>query len=146
MKCYYRKTVKRSGNVLLDLLDLGELDFIYFIFFHVHISFLRNAETTENGYKSWKNMNWESVTDICTSLCIKQITSERLLYCLENSVLCGDLNGKENQKTRGCIYTHPWWLRRQRICLPAMQETQVRSLGWENALEKKRATHFSILA
>ena len=106
MKCYYRKTVRRSGNVLLDLLDLGELDFIYFIFFHAHISFLRNAGTTENGYKSWKNMNWESVTDICTSLCIKQITNERLLYCLENSALCDDLNGKENQKTRGWIYTH----------------------------------------
>ena len=30
--------------------------------------------------------------------------------------------------------------------LPAMQETQVRSLGWENPLEKGMATHSSILA
>ena len=33
--------------------------------------------------------------------------------------------------------------------LPAMQETQemqVQSLGWEDALEKEMATHFSILA
>ena len=30
--------------------------------------------------------------------------------------------------------------------LPAMQETQVQSLGWEDLLEKKMATHFSILA
>ena len=30
--------------------------------------------------------------------------------------------------------------------LPAMQETQVRSLGWEDNLEKEMATHFSILA
>ena len=30
--------------------------------------------------------------------------------------------------------------------LPAMQETQVRSLGQENLLEKEMATHFSILA
>ena len=33
--------------------------------------------------------------------------------------------------------------------LPGMQETQetqVRSLGWENPLEKEMATHFSILA
>ena len=30
--------------------------------------------------------------------------------------------------------------------LPAMQETQVRSLGREDALEKKMATHSSILA
>ena len=30
--------------------------------------------------------------------------------------------------------------------LPAIQETWVRSLGWEDPLEKGMATHFSILA
>ena len=30
--------------------------------------------------------------------------------------------------------------------LPAMRETWVRSLGWEDPLEKEMATHFSILA
>ena len=30
--------------------------------------------------------------------------------------------------------------------LPAVRETQVRSLGWEDALEKEMATHLSILA
>ena len=30
--------------------------------------------------------------------------------------------------------------------MPAMQETQVRSQGWEEALEKGMATYFSILA
>ena len=30
--------------------------------------------------------------------------------------------------------------------LPAMQETQVHSLGWEDLLEKRMATHASILA
>ena len=30
--------------------------------------------------------------------------------------------------------------------LPAMQETCVRSLGWEDPLEKEMATHSSILA
>ena len=34
------------------------------------------------------------------------------------------------------------WLKR----LPAMQETCVRSLGWEDPLEKDMATHSSILA
>ena len=35
----------------------------------------------------------------------------------------------------------------QRVkCLPAMQETQVQSLVWEDPLEKERATHSSILA
>ena len=31
-------------------------------------------------------------------------------------------------------------------CLPAMRETRVRSLGWEDSLEKEMATHSSILA
>ena len=31
-------------------------------------------------------------------------------------------------------------------CLPAMQETWVQSLGWEDPLEKEMATHSSILA
>ena len=30
--------------------------------------------------------------------------------------------------------------------LPVMKETQVRSLGWEDPLEKEMATHSSILA
>jgi len=30
--------------------------------------------------------------------------------------------------------------------LPAMRETWVQSLGWEDALEKEMATHSSILA
>jgi len=30
--------------------------------------------------------------------------------------------------------------------LPAMRETRVRSLGWEDPLEEGMATHFSILA
>ena len=30
--------------------------------------------------------------------------------------------------------------------MPAAQETQVRSLGWEDILEKEMATHSSILA
>ena len=29
---------------------------------------------------------------------------------------------------------------------PAMQETQIQSLGWEDSLEKEMATHSSILA
>ena len=30
--------------------------------------------------------------------------------------------------------------------LPAMQETRVRSMAWEDSLEKGKATHFNILA
>ena len=58
--------------------------------------------------------------------------------------LCGDLNGKEIQK-RGDICIR--LLVAQTVkSLPAMQETQVRSLGWEDPLEKGMATHSSILA
>ena len=42
-----------------------------------------------------------------------------------------------------------WWasLVAQRLkCLPTMQETQVRSLGREEPLEKEMATHSSTLA
>ena len=31
-------------------------------------------------------------------------------------------------------------------CLPAMWETQVQSMGWEDPLEKEMATHASTLA
>ena len=31
-------------------------------------------------------------------------------------------------------------------CLPAMRETRVRSLGWEDPLEKEMAAHSSTLA
>ena len=31
-------------------------------------------------------------------------------------------------------------------CLPAMRETQVQSLGWEDPMVKEMATHSSILA
>ena len=31
-------------------------------------------------------------------------------------------------------------------CLPAIWETQVRSLGWEDHLEKEMETHSSVLA
>ena len=52
------------------------------------------------------------------------------------------INKMANSRIRG-LYS----LVAQRIkCLPAMRESQVRSLGWENPLEKEMATHSSILA
>ena len=57
-----------------------------------------------------------------------------------------------------CIYnapdnicTHLIYLRVSLVaqtikCLSAMQETQVRSLGWEDPLEKETAAHSNILA
>ena len=46
-------------------------------------------------------------------------------------------------------WNYPRWasLMAQRVKrLPAMQETQVQSLGWEDPLEKEMVTHSSILA
>ena len=40
----------------------------------------------------------------------------------------------------------PCWLRWLKKNLSAMQETWVQSLGWEAPLEKRMATHSSILA
>ena len=39
----------------------------------------------------------------------------------------------------------PWWLRQESVLL-TMWETWVRSLGWEDPLEKEMATHSSTLA
>ena len=44
------------------------------------------------------------------------------------------------QKTRAYLVAH------RLKCLPAMWETQVRSLGWEDPLEKEMAAHSSTLA
>ena len=43
-------------------------------------------------------------------------------------------------------YYSPTWVAQLVKNLTAMQETRVRSLGWEDPLEKGMATHSSILA
>ena len=52
-----------------------------------------------------------------------------------------------NEATDTCFFItlNPWWLRQQKR-LPTMQETWVRSLDWEDSLEKEMATHSSIHA
>ena len=62
---------------------------------------------------------------------------------LEKQVLEGKYNGFI-YNVHLFIYGLPSWLRVQN--LPAMQETQVQSLGWKDPLEKAVATHSSILA
>ena len=44
---------------------------------------------------------------------------------------------------RRITYSTLWWLVK---CLPAMGETRVQSLGWEDPLEKEMATPSSTLA
>ena len=62
---------------------------------------------------------------------------------MEKQVLEGKYNGFI-YNVHHFIYGLPSWLRVQN--LPAMQETQVQSLGWKDPLEKAMATHSSILA
>ena len=45
-----------------------------------------------------------------------------------------------------CVGPTPLWLMAQVKNSPAMWETWVRSLGWQDPLEKGKATHSSILA
>ena len=72
-----------------------------------------------------------------------KISNENLLCGTKNSMLCGDL------KKRGYMYMRASPGGPVVNNLPAMQETQeawVRSLGWEDPLEKEMATHPSLLA
>ena len=50
-----------------------------------------------------------------------------------------------NLKDTYFLFGLPSWLSVKKS-LPAMQETQVRSLGWEDPLEKEMAAHSCILA
>ena len=56
-------------------------------------------------------------------------------------------NCRAGSKT-GFMDEQPVWLHIAQLVknLPAMRETQLRSLGWEDPLEKGKATHSSILA
>ena len=59
--------------------------------------------------------------------------------------LCGDLNGKEIPKKRGCMYTASQVAQTVKN-LPAMQETWVQSRGGEYPLDDSMTTLSSILA
>ena len=56
--------------------------------------------------------------------------------------------GSEGKSIMVGIYVHIWRILVAQSVnnLPAVQETQVRSLSWEDPLEKEMATHSSILA
>ena len=89
--------------------------------------------------------------------------SERLLACLlctlnssvgqESSCNGGDLGwipglGRSTEEGIGYPLQYSWASPVAQLVknLPAMQETWVRALGWEDSLEKGTATHSSILA
>ena len=56
-------------------------------------------------------------------------------------------SGRSTGEGIGCPFQYSWAsLVAQLVKNPAMQETWVRSLDWEDPLEKGKATHSSILA
>ena len=76
---------------------------------------------TTEPYTKKGSDDMEFGMDMYTLLYLKWITNKALLH----SMVPG-----------GSVVKH----------MPAMQETQVQSLGWEDPLEKEMATHSSILA
>ena len=56
--------------------------------------------------------------------------------------------GRSDGEGRGYPLQYPWASLVAQLLknLPAMRETWVRSLGWENPLENGKATHSSVLA
>ena len=56
--------------------------------------------------------------------------------------------GRSAREGIGCPLQYSWASLVAQLVknLPAMQETWVQSLGWEDPLEKGKATHSSILA
>ena len=68
---------------------------------------------------------------------------------LSDSLGCSGLgSGRSPEEGIGYPFQHSWTFLVAQLVknLPAMQETWVRSLGWEDPLEKGIATHSSVLA
>ena len=58
-----------------------------------------------------------------------------------------DFSGHTDVSTNSTqVHVHSSLVAQRIKRLPAMQETRVQSLGWEDPLEKEMATHSSILA
>ena len=87
---------------------------------------------------------------MCMLLYLKWITNKDLLYSTWNSAQCY-VPAWWEEGLQGEMDTYIWmsgaFLVAQMVKnLPAMRETWVRSLSWENPLEEGTSTHSSILA
>ena len=82
------------------------------------------------------------VSNICTQCCLLGFVCN----CWLTPDSCSNKSVSLESEDKN-IWTWAPSLVAQRLKhLPAMNETQVRSLGWEDPLEKEMATHSSILA
>ena len=78
-----------------------------------------------------------------------QTSAEEIRCVTDGSTQPSEQNPGTEMDDQGTVCGGPTWalLEAQTVKnLPAVQETQVRSLGWEDPLEKGMATHSSILA
>ena len=102
-------------------------------------------------------MEWASAISRCKLACIEWINNKVLLCSTGNYIQIPVINHnwKEYEKEYVCVWVwlpipthiHVWAsLVAQMVKrLPTTQETRVRSLGQEDPLEKKMATHSSVL-
>ena len=91
----------------------------------------------------------ESITQVyCCRMCaLVTYKYSKQTRALNIQRSCHDLLNLESQRLIYCTLKLGASLVAQRLkCLPAMRETWVRSLGWEDPLEKEMATHSSVLA
>ena len=90
----------------------------------------------------------------CQCYSLKSSHPSLLPFCRGlSSVLCDDLEGWDGEDRREvqegghiCIYIADSLVAQKVKRGPATWKTQVRSLGWDDPLEKEMATHFNTLA
>ena len=78
-----------------------------------------------------------------------QTSAEEIRCVTDGSTQPSEQNPGTEMDDQGTVCGGPTWALLEAHTvknLPAVQETQVRSLGWEDPLEKGMATHSSILA
>ena len=101
------------------------------------------------GLRSRKVTDTVSSTEDCNHNMVRKMKEDNHGY---NRTPGNTLLPATHTANMNLFYELPWLLTPRSLVdhmvknLPAMQETGVRSLGWEDPLEKEMATHSSILA
>ena len=94
----------------------------------------------------WKMRRWSWCVHVTVGFPDSSAGKESTWNAGDPSLIPG--SGKSTEEGIGYPLQYSWASRVAQLVksLPAMQETWVQSLGWEDALEKGKATHSRILA